>query len=63
MNAILQEQFQRVEDALSALIDSISTYTPSPSTAEALIEVDDELAKRLDQRQWCSPFVPDPAAS
>ncbi|KAI9782443.1 MAG: hypothetical protein M1816_001895 [Peltula sp. TS41687] len=49
MNSILQAQFQRVESALNNLIDSISSYNPSPSAASALIEADDELTQGLEQ--------------
>ncbi len=52
MNAILQDQFQRVENALNALIDSIASYTPSTQAVETLLEADDELTRGLDQRQF-----------
>ena len=48
MNAILQAQFQRVETALNTLIDSITSYNPSPQAAVALIDADDELSKGLE---------------
>ncbi|KAI9886381.1 MAG: hypothetical protein M1823_001835 [Watsoniomyces obsoletus] len=49
MNIILQEQFQRVENALLTLVDSIASYTPSTQAVETLLEADDELTRGLDR--------------
>ncbi|KAH0556061.1 hypothetical protein GP486_006000 [Trichoglossum hirsutum] len=49
MNNILQSRFERVETALNALLDSISSYNPSTQAAVALVEADDELSKGLEQ--------------
>ena len=50
MDEILQAQFDRVETALSALVDSIATFNPSPQAALDLVAADDELSSGLDQR-------------
>ncbi|KAI9755418.1 MAG: hypothetical protein M1835_000825 [Candelina submexicana] len=49
MNNILQVQFQRVETALNALIDSITTFSPSPAAALDLLSADDDLSKGLEE--------------
>jgi len=49
MDAILQTQFQRVETALNTLIESITSYNPSPQTAVDLVAADDELSRGLEQ--------------
>ncbi|KZF25185.1 hypothetical protein L228DRAFT_236305 [Xylona heveae TC161] len=48
MDTILEEDFQRVELTLNALIDSITSYNPSPSAAFDLLSADDELSKDLE---------------
>jgi hypothetical protein len=50
MDDILNEQFERVERALTALVDSIAAYNPNTQVAIDLVTADDELSKRLDQR-------------
>ncbi|KAF1816670.1 hypothetical protein P152DRAFT_454900 [Eremomyces bilateralis CBS 781.70] len=47
MDTILQTQFDRVETALNALIDSITTYNPQPSTATDLLAADSDLSSGL----------------
>ncbi|KAJ8109174.1 hypothetical protein OPT61_g7656 [Boeremia exigua] len=49
MDDILQVQFDRVEQALGALIDSIASYNPNPQAALDLVAADDELSHGLDQ--------------
>ena len=49
MNAILQSQLDRVEAALTTLIDSIAAYSPSTSTANTLLAADDALQAGLQQ--------------
>ncbi|KAI9780946.1 MAG: hypothetical protein M1839_006384 [Geoglossum umbratile] len=49
MNTNLQSRFERVEAALNALLDSISSYNPSTQAAGALVEADDDLSKGLEQ--------------
>ena len=49
MDAILQTQFQRVETALNILIESITSYNPSPQAAVDLVAADDELSNGLEQ--------------
>lgn len=50
MEDILSAQFDRVEKALSTLVDSIAAYNPSPQAAVDLVAADDELSQGLDQR-------------
>jgi hypothetical protein len=49
MNSLLQTQFTGVEVALSALVDSISSYNPSPAAAQNLVAADDALNASLEQ--------------
>ncbi|KAF2876627.1 mediator complex, subunit Med4, partial [Massariosphaeria phaeospora] len=49
MDSTLQAQFQRLELALSTLVDSIASYNPSPQAAVDLVAADDELSRGLDQ--------------
>ncbi|KAI9688764.1 MAG: hypothetical protein M1822_001121 [Bathelium mastoideum] len=49
MDAQIQDQFTRVENALNTLVDSITSYNPSPAAANDLIATDDELSKGLSQ--------------
>lgn len=51
MDQILHAHFERVEAALNALVDSISSYNPSPAAALDLVAADDELSKGLEQRE------------
>jgi hypothetical protein len=50
MDDILNEQFGRVEKALTTLVDSIAAYNPSTQAAINLVVADDELSEGLDQR-------------
>lgn len=52
MDDVLSAQFDRVEKALSTLVDSIAAYNPSPQAALDLVAADDELSHGLDQRTW-----------
>ena len=49
MNDIIQTQLDRVETALTQLIDSISSYNPSIPATNALLNADDELKQGLQQ--------------
>ncbi|KAI9877964.1 MAG: hypothetical protein M1830_002332 [Pleopsidium flavum] len=49
MNAILQAQLDRVETALTTLVESITSYNPSITAASDLLSADDELTKGLEQ--------------
>ncbi len=49
MNDIIQTQLDRVETALTQLIDSISSYNPSIPATSALLNADDELKQGLQQ--------------
>jgi hypothetical protein len=50
MEDILSAHFDRIEKALSTLVDSIAAYNPSPQAAIDLVAADDELSQGLDQR-------------
>ena len=50
MNAIIQNQLDRVETALNTLIESIASYNPSIPAANALLAADDDLNNGLKQR-------------
>jgi hypothetical protein len=50
MDSVLQAQFERMEKALSTLVDSIASFNPSPQAAFDLVAADDELSSGLDQR-------------
>ncbi len=56
MDNTLAEQFDRVEKALGALVDSIAAYNPSPQAAIDLVTADDELSQGLDQRTYRGQF-------
>ncbi|KIW05533.1 uncharacterized protein PV09_03413 [Verruconis gallopava] len=49
MDTLLDTQLQRMETALDALLQSIITYNPSVTAADALLQADDELSKGLEQ--------------
>ncbi|KAF1979602.1 hypothetical protein BU23DRAFT_101325 [Bimuria novae-zelandiae CBS 107.79] len=49
MDATLDAGFQRVETALTMLVDSIAAYNPSLQAAAELIAADDELARGIEQ--------------
>ncbi|KAH8727881.1 vitamin-D-receptor interacting mediator subunit 4-domain-containing protein [Phaeosphaeriaceae sp. PMI808] len=51
MEVILGSQFDRVEKALSTLVDSIAAFNPSPQAAIDLVAADDHLSQGLDQRK------------
>jgi hypothetical protein len=60
MDDILQAQFERVEQALGALVDSIASYNPNPQAAIDLVTADDELSHGLDQRMQLHSTPKDP---
>ncbi|KAI9704605.1 MAG: hypothetical protein M1820_005518 [Bogoriella megaspora] len=49
MDAKIQSQLTRVEQALNTLIDSITSYNPSPAAALDLVAADDELGEGLNE--------------
>jgi len=51
MDEVIDRHFERVEKALAALINSISTYNPSPALANDLVTADAELSQGLEQRE------------
>lgn len=51
MDTILQKQLDRLEIALTKLLDSITTYNPSLPAAHDLLVAEEELSKGLEQRK------------
>lgn len=49
MDKFIDSRFERVEKALATLINSISTYNPSPALANDLVKADTELSEGLQQ--------------
>ncbi|MCJ1284619.1 hypothetical protein MMC26_003953 [Xylographa opegraphella] len=49
MNGVLQSQLDRIENALTTLIDSITSYNPSVPATHELLAADDALTAGLDQ--------------
>ena len=47
MDTALEEHLFRVESALNTLLDSITSYNPSPTAAGELVEADEGLSKQL----------------
>jgi len=58
MDEIIDKHFERVEKALSTLINSISTYNPAPALANDLVSADAELSQGLEQCELlCTPSL------
>ena len=49
MNAIIQQNLDRVEVALNTLVESITSYNPSISAAIDLLSADEDLTGGIDQ--------------
>lgn len=47
MDATFEEHLLRVESALNSLLDSITSYNPSPTAAGELVVADEGLSKQL----------------
>ena len=47
MDVILEDHLLRVELALNTLLDSITSYNPSPTAAGELVTADERLSKQL----------------
>lgn len=56
MDKVIDGRFERVENALAKLVNSISAYNPSPALATDLVTADSELSEGLDQRTDPFPF-------
>lgn len=52
MDKVIDNNFERVESALAKLINSMSTYNPSPALATDLVTADAELSHGLEQCQY-----------
>lgn len=50
MNAIVQRSFDSLETSLESLVESVSSYNPSPPAAIAVVNADDILTESLEQR-------------
>lgn len=57
MDEVLKGQFERVEAALNTLIESITSYNPSPQAAQDLVVADDDLSRGLEQRESTTVFL------
>jgi len=57
MDKIIDKRFERVEKALATLINSISTYNPSPALANDLVIADAELNQGLDLRELPTSYT------
>ena len=57
MNAIIQNQLDRVEAALNTLVSSIESYNPSVPTAIDLLAADTELQNGVKQRNSLSQYL------
>ena len=55
MDNVLNEQFGRVEKALTTLVDSIAAYNPATQGAIDLVAADEQLSEGLDQRTLANP--------
>jgi ubiquitin carboxyl-terminal hydrolase 5/13 len=55
MDNVLNEQFGRVEKALTTLVDSIAAYNPATQGAIDLVAADEQLSEGLDQRTPANP--------
>lgn len=53
MNSIVQKSFDSLEASLATLIESVSSYNPSPAAAITVVNADDALTKSLEQ---CTSF-------
>lgn len=50
MNVIVQKSFDSLEASLATLIESVSSYNPSPNAAITVVNADDVLTAGLEQR-------------
>lgn len=55
MNVIVQKSFDSLEASLATLIESVSSYNPSPTTAITVVNADDVLTASLEQ---CVLWIP-----
>jgi len=53
MDKLIDSRFERVENALAKLIQSIASYNPSTTLATDLVTADDELTLGLQTCQPC----------
>ena len=51
MEEVLDHQFQRVDTALKTLVDSLTSYNPSPAAALELVAADENLNLGLEKRK------------
>ena len=47
-----QASYQRVEQSLQRLTESIAAYNPSPSAADEIVTANDAVNEHLDQCMW-----------
>ena len=53
MDKVMEKSFDVLEAALSQLVESISSYNPSPMAASTVVVADDEISKSLELRMLC----------
>lgn len=52
MQSIIQSRYDRLEKALTALLDTIISYNPSVHAADELVDADDSVNEALNQRTY-----------
>ena len=52
MQSVIQTRYDRLEKALTALLDTIISYNPSVHAADELVDADDSVNEALDQRTY-----------
>lgn len=57
MDAIIDNRFERLEKALTTLINSVNQYHPSTERAKELEAADEDLSKGLEQGAF-NPLLP-----
>lgn len=60
MDKIIDASFDRVEKALTTLVNSIANYTANPQAAVELVKADSELIDGLKLRMSASHPIPNP---
>lgn len=54
MLSTIQTRYDRLEKALTALLDTIISYNPSLNAADELVDADDSVNEALDERKRAS---------
>lgn len=56
MDKIIDSKFERLERALSTLIDSVAKFNPSAAQARDVDDADKELCKGLEEGMFYLPY-------